>query len=88
MFCCYLDTSCKQDCYLLFVTLRFSAARRDGNDVSSCKSMNYDNAICAIKDAYGGVRRDIQVWVQTSICVECRMADSNKFNSRTRRYSL
>ena len=30
LFCCYLDTSCKQDCYLLFVTLRFSAARRDG----------------------------------------------------------
>ena len=30
LFCCYLDTSYKQDCYLLFVTLRFSAARRDG----------------------------------------------------------
>ena len=53
LFCCYLDTSCKQDCYLLFVTLRFSAARRDGNDVSACKSMNYDNAMSAINDAYG-----------------------------------
>ena len=53
LYSCYLDTSRKQDCYLLFVTLRFSAARRDGNGVSACKIMNYANAICAINDAYG-----------------------------------
>ena len=76
LFCCWLDTSCKQDCYLLFVTLRFSAARRDGNDVSACKSMYYDNVICAINDAYGGVGSDIQVWVQTAPLFDlCRMSN-------------
>ena len=56
--------------------LRFSAARRDGNDISACKSMNYDNAICAINDAYGGVRSDIHVWVQTARLFDlCRMSN-------------
>ena len=41
LYCCYLDTtSHKQDCYLLFVTLRFSATKRDCNDVSASKIMS------------------------------------------------
>ena len=41
VYCCYLDTSRKQNCYSLVVALRFSAARRDGNDVSALRIIRF-----------------------------------------------